>query len=119
MPIVDTMSTPGHNPATAGAPAQDIDVTVRHNSDQSRYEAWVDGALAGYTEYRPIPDADEVSMPHTQVDHSFEGKGVGGQLVRGALDDLRAQGLGVRPVCPFVKAWIERHPDYHDMAAAV
>lgn len=96
-----------------------VDVTVRKNTEQSRYEAWVDGALAGYAEYREVPDADEVSMPHTQVDHSFEGKGVGGQLVQGALDDLREQGLKVRPVCPFVKSWIERHPDYQDMTAPI
>lgn len=91
--------------------AQDIephDVPERH-----RYEARVDGELAGYIEYRPA--GRERVFRHTQVLDAFEGKGVGSALVRAALDDLRARGLTVRPLCPFVAEWLRRHPDQLDL----
>lgn len=50
---------------------------------------------------------------HTEVDPAFAGKGVGGALARLALDDVRTQGSRkVLPLCPFIKAWIGKHPDY-------
>ena len=52
---------------------------------------------------------------HTEVLPSFEGKGLGARLVAGALDDIRARGLRVVPFCPFVRAYIRRHPDYADL----
>jgi predicted GNAT family acetyltransferase len=54
---------------------------------------------------------------HTEVDPDHEGEGVGSTLVRGALDDARRRGMPVVPRCPFVRAWIERHPDYADVRA--
>jgi uncharacterized protein len=45
----------------------------------------------------------------------MEGQGIGGQLVRGALDHVRTLGLAVLPLCPFVHAWMLRHPDYVDL----
>jgi hypothetical protein len=54
-------------------------------------------------------------MMHTEVPKQLEGRGVGSQLVRGALDIIRKRGLRVVPRCPFVKSYIERHPDYTDL----
>lgn len=54
-------------------------------------------------------------ITHTEVEPRFAGQGVGSQLVRHALDDIRTQGIPVLPVCPFVQQWIVRHPDYHDL----
>lgn len=89
-------------------------VTVTNNTDQNRYEAHLEGELAGFAEYR-LRD-DRIAFTHTEVFSEFEGKGVGGALARGALDDVRAQGgREVVPLCPFIKTWIERHPDYHDL----
>lgn len=56
-----------------------------------------------------------VVMSHTAVDGSFEGQGVGSALARAALDDLREQGVRVLPTCPFIKAWIDHHPEYRDL----
>ncbi|GAA0909024.1 GNAT family N-acetyltransferase [Pseudonocardia zijingensis] len=82
--------------------------------DQRRYEARIDGELAGFTQYRASDRI--VTFLHTEVQPGFEGKGVGSALVRGALDDVRAQGKKVRPVCEFVKGYIEKHPDdYGDL----
>ncbi|WP_329519832.1 GNAT family N-acetyltransferase [Spirillospora sp. NBC_01491] len=88
---------------------------ISDDADRSRYEIRVDGALAGFAEYRR--QEGEVVFTHTEVDSAFEGKGVGGALARGALDDVRAKGLNAVPLCPFIKGWIERHPDYADLVA--
>ena len=55
------------------------------------------------------------TFTHTEVDQVEGGQGLGGTLVRGALDDVRSRGGSVVPLCPFVRGWIERHPDYADL----
>ncbi|MCP9954311.1 GNAT family N-acetyltransferase [Actinomadura madurae] len=86
---------------------------ITDNAGKSRYEIRLDGELAGFAEYERGEDA--VVFTHTEVDPAFEGKGVGGSLARGALDDVRAKGLSVVPLCPFIKKWIGRHTDYQDL----
>jgi predicted GNAT family acetyltransferase len=59
-----------------------------------------------------------VIFTHTQVEDAYEGHGVGSALARFALDDVRASGTRkVLPLCPFIKGWIEKHPDYADLVA--
>ena len=87
---------------------------VTNAPEHRRYEARIDGELAGIAEYRASDLI--VTFVHTEVMSAFEGKGVGSALVRGALDDVRAQGKKVRPVCPFVKRFVEKHSDeYGDL----
>lgn len=93
------------------------DVVVTKNDSASRYEAHLDGELAGFADYR-LKD-DVILFTHTEVDPRFEGKGVGGAIARFALDDVRADGTRkVVPICPFIKAWVGRHPDYQGLVAA-
>ena len=81
--------------------------------DRQRYEIVRDGATLGHAAYQ---EADQlVVFTHTEVDPALEGQGIGGLLVRGALDDVRSRGLAVLPICPFVQAWMSRHPDYADL----
>ncbi|MFC9972152.1 GNAT family N-acetyltransferase [Spirillospora sp. NPDC127200] len=93
-----------------------MDKKVTNNADQSRYEIHVDGEPAGFAEYRTRAGA--VVFTHTEVEPAYEGKGVGGALARGALDDVRAQGAKAVPLCPFIKGWIDKHPDYQDLVAS-
>jgi predicted GNAT family acetyltransferase len=86
---------------------------VVHNPDQSRYEIHVDGKVAGFTQYREAPAAWEFF--HTEVDDAYEGQGLGSQLARGTLDDVRANGHKVIATCPFIKGWIAKHEDYQDL----
>jgi predicted GNAT family acetyltransferase len=86
------------------------------NTEESRYEIVVDGRRAGFAEYRLRPE-NRIVFTHTEVDGAYEGQGVGGALARGALDDARARGLAVVPMCPFIKGWIDKHPDYADLVA--
>ena len=90
------------------------DVQVTDNPAESRFEARVDGELAGFAAYQLADDL--IMFTHTEVDDAFEGQGVGGALARGALDAVRADGTRqVLPRCPFIRGWIERHPDYQDL----
>ncbi|KRF18918.1 hypothetical protein ASG90_03245 [Nocardioides sp. Soil797] len=87
-------------------------VEVNDNQDQSRFEAHVEGELAGFAEY--VREPGRITFTHTEV--SLEGQGVGSALARQALDAVRAEGgLTVVPRCPFIKGWIEKHPDYQDL----
>ena len=87
------------------------EITV--DAAKNRYEIRLDGDLAGFVEYEPGEDA--VELVHTEVDPAFGGRGVGSALARGVLDDVRGKGLKVVPLCPFIKKWIEKHPDYQDL----
>jgi predicted GNAT family acetyltransferase len=89
------------------------DVVVRDNRELSRVEASQDGVVAGFAAYREREGRR--IFTHTEVDPAFEGQGIGGMLARAALDQARAEGFGVVPLCPFIKAWIDRHPDYADL----
>ena len=90
-------------------------MTVRDNPEKRRYEALVDGEVAGVVFYREREDA--LVLIHTEVAEAFEGQGIASRLVAGTLDDLRARGLSIVPVCRFVKSYLERHPEYTDLVA--
>lgn len=92
------------------------EMNVTDNAGAERYEITVDGELAGFVEY--TAGNDTIALTHTEVDDAFGGQGVGGRLAAGALDDIRRQGKQVNPICPFIKGWIEKHPDYQDLVAA-
>ena len=92
------------------------EVTVERNADEQRYEVWVEGALAGFAEYRMRGD-DTFVFTHTQVDDAYEGEGVASQLIRAALDDVRGRNGSIVARCPFVAAFVQRHPDYADLLA--
>jgi len=81
--------------------------------DLRRYEATVDGRLAGFAVYRD--EGTSRVFLHTEVFPDFEGKGVGSALARGALDDLRASGRSLVALCPFVSDYVDRNPDYADL----
>ena len=95
--------------------AGDDGVTVADVPELRRFEIRCDGDLAGFAEYRLRPPG--IVFTHTAIVPAFEGRGLGGRLARAALDAARARGLAVRPACPFIRAWIERHPAYADLVA--
>lgn len=87
---------------------------VIDNEAAHRYELEVDGALA-IAEYKLRPG--QISFTHTEVPDALEGRGIGKRLVKAALDDARAKGLKVVPTCPFVKHYIDTHPEERDLLA--
>jgi predicted GNAT family acetyltransferase len=90
----------------------DMNNSVSDNPTQHRFELEVDGHIAA--SYYEKSDG-VVTFVHTEVPAELGGKGIGSTLVRGALDQVRANGLKVVAQCPFVTAWIGKHPDYADL----
>jgi predicted GNAT family acetyltransferase len=93
----------------------EMDVRVVDNPEELRYELWVGATCAGFIEYRSEPGA--IVLVHTEVEPSFEGQGLGARLVASALDDLRARGLTLVALCPFVRAYLRHHREYADLVA--
>ena len=89
------------------------DLQIVDNPARQRYEAHLGGRAVGYTEYRRV--RGRTIFVHTEVDPAMEGKGVGGRLAAGALDDVRAKGLTFSVKCPFIASWLRRHPGYDDI----
>ncbi|AXK44786.1 GNAT family N-acetyltransferase [Brachybacterium saurashtrense] len=99
-------------------------VRLVHDDDRDRYEA-LDGdevvaVLAHGDEDLPAPDGESLGLRvrdlrSTVVAPDRSGIGIGSAIVRFALEDIRAQGMRVRPTCWFVRGWIERHPEYADL----
>jgi predicted GNAT family acetyltransferase len=92
------------------------DITVVRNDERDRYEALIDGTVAGYAAYRTKPGV--TNFYHTVVEPAFEGRGVGSVLARRALDDVRARGEKVVADCPFIAGYIQRHEEYRDLLVA-
>ena len=85
---------------------------VRDNTERHRFELDADGHIA-FSEYKRANGV--LTIMHTEVPKALEGRGIGSALIRGVLDIARSQGLKVKPVCPFAKTYIERHPEYADL----
>jgi predicted GNAT family acetyltransferase len=91
-------------------------IEVRNNPERSRYELTLDGELAGIADYRDV--GGRTIFPHTEIRPALRGQGLGAQLVRGALDDVRAVGGRVVPQCWFVAEFIDENPEYGDLRAS-
>jgi hypothetical protein len=90
------------------------DATVTDDPAARRYRLRIGGDEVGYIEYDPVGERS-LLLKHTEVLPGHEGKGYGSTLVAGMLDDLRARGMTVLPICPYAMAWIKRHPAYLDV----
>jgi predicted GNAT family acetyltransferase len=85
---------------------------VRNNTALNRFELDLNGKIAAA--YYTL-SAGVITFTHTEVPQEMSGHGIGSQLVRGALESARAQGLKVVPKCPFVSAYMAKHPEYNDL----
>jgi len=95
------------------AEAPRANVVVTDASDRERYEAHLDTALAGILEYKV--KGDRIALIHTEVPPAFEGHGVAAAITRFALDDARRRGLRVLALCPYVRRYLETHPENLDI----
>ncbi|RDV01322.1 GNAT family N-acetyltransferase [Undibacter mobilis] len=85
---------------------------VRDNPSRNRFELQTAAGLA-IANYRR--DDLTITITHTEVPRAVEGRGIGSALVKGMLDEIRREGRKVVPLCSFVRAYINRHPEYRDL----
>jgi uncharacterized protein len=91
-------------------------VTVTDHPESHQWEIERDGERIGLLTYRL--EGDVITYLHAEIDPAHGGQGLGSELARTALDDARARGLRIRPRCPFVVDFVERHEDeYRDLVA--
>ena len=85
-------------------------------TERGRFEAHLDHELAGVLEY--VVKYGRIALVHSEVTPRYEGRGVGSELIRFALDDARRRGLRVIAICPFVQDYLARHPDFDDIVVS-
>lgn len=105
--MVDQPAEPG------AAAAQTEPPQITDAPERQRYEAHLDGALAGVLDY--VPRRGRIILVHTEVSPEFEGRGVAAALTRFALDDARRLERRVIVTCPYVKRYLARHPEDLDI----
>ncbi len=91
-----------------------MSIEIRDEREDGRYTAYADGREVGHATWVRVRDT--VALPHTEVDSAQAGKGIGSLLARRVFDDARVEHLTILPMCPFMKRWVELHPDYRDVA---
>jgi predicted GNAT family acetyltransferase len=90
------------------------DIQVTDNTELHRFEARLDGELAGFAQYELR--GDSIVIFHTEVDPAFEGHGIGSTLIKQSLAQIREKGeRTVIPTCPFYRAYVTKHPEYDDL----
>ena len=92
-----------------------VELVVADNADEQRYEARQGSDVVGFIAYRLDPG--RMTLIHTEVAPALEGKGIASQLVTEALEDIRRRGLTLVPICPYVRSYFRRHPEYADLVA--
>jgi predicted GNAT family acetyltransferase len=96
-----------------GMAPESQEVTIVNNVAQSRYELRVGDQVVGLADYYLQPgDLETVVIPHTETLPEFQGQGLAARLIAFALADVAAAGRKVRPDCPYVAGYIQRHPEY-------
>ncbi|GIE92728.1 GNAT family N-acetyltransferase [Paractinoplanes rishiriensis] len=89
------------------------EIDLREDPGGKRFELLVDGEVGGHAAYR-LRDG-VVVITHSEVDPKFRGRGLGGELARRTLDELRTRGARVYPACPFFARFVADHPEYADL----
>lgn len=92
----------------------DFEIVKEDGETRGRYVAVIDGHEAELT-YSRLGDSGNVIADHTGVPEELGGRGVGSALVQALIDDSRAGGFKVMPLCPFVKARYQKHPEWSDV----
>lgn len=98
-----------------------LDVTIRHDPDRERFEVLLAGEVIGKAAYRNYDDGGSPQriFHHTVINQEYGGQGLAGRLAEAALDETVEAGLGIVPVCPYIKKFIRKHPKYKASAVAV
>ncbi len=123
-PVYDTFTEglddggPGRGPGSVGRHLAAVTgPTIVDAEDAQRYEARDGDVLAGFIDY--VVKAGRLALIHTEVLPAHQGLGIAERLTRFALDDARRRGLRVIAICPYVRVYVERHPETHDIVVGM
>ena len=89
-----------------------VDFRIRHNSDRNRFEVLDGGAVVGGAAYLDRDAEGQRIFYHTVIDEEYGGQGLAGRLAAQALDETVAAGLTIVPVCPYIRKYLQKHPEY-------
>jgi predicted GNAT family acetyltransferase len=93
-----------------------VEITISDAPERERFEARNDdGDLAGFVTYQLTGNI--IAYTHTEVLPEFKGGGVGSRIAKAVMDDARARGRTVVPICPFLVKWLEKNQEYDDIVA--
>jgi len=98
---------------TGGVGENGDELRITDNPELHRLEAHLGERLAAFVVYRQEPG--RMVLTHTETLPGYEGRGIASRLAGAALDEARARGLRVTPVCPFIAAYMRKHPEYADL----
>ena len=84
-------------------------LAIKNNPDESRFEAQIGEHLA-MAEYNIA--GNNIIFTHTEVPPALEGYGVGSKIAHYALEWAKNEGYKVQPLCPFIRHYVEEHPEY-------
>jgi predicted GNAT family acetyltransferase len=87
-------------------------ITIRNNSERSRFELFDADAVIGRAAYVDDTAAGQRIFYHTEISEEYGGRGLAGMLAAQALDETVAAGLAIVPVCPYIKKYVGKHPGY-------
>ena len=97
------------------------DITIRHNAERQRFEILDAGRVIGKAAYKAYDGgaSPERIFYHTVVNEEYGGQGLAGRLATVALDETVSAGVGIVPVCPYIKKFLTKHPEYAGQVSAV
>jgi hypothetical protein len=98
-----------------GAPPTRGDVQLGRDAAGTRFEGRIDGELVGVIDY--VRGGQVLAFTHTGTEPAWRGQGIAGELTRLALDEVRARGERVRPLCSYTVHFLAGHPEYEDLRA--
>lgn len=94
--------------------SMDQENTVRNNTADRRFELMIEGKLS-MIGYMMADENTTIVFTHTEVPEELEGRGIASRLAKAALEFAKNKELAVLPLCPFVKSYIQRHPEYQPL----
>lgn len=91
-----------------------MEYKIINNVDNNRFEAKLDSEVIGLIDYE-LSEGNVLIVPHTEVNTKYEGQGIAGAMTKALLEFASVNSYRVLPICPYTKAYIDRHPEYHQL----
>ncbi len=85
---------------------------VKHNPEEKRFKVVLEDKIA-MVEY--MMGGNNIVFTHTEVPSEFEGMGIANKMAHVALQYAKTEGYKIQALCPFIAAYVRKHPEYHSI----